>query len=84
MKIGLHLKSRQSIIFKLLTPKTIKVLGSTKNDENGPHLKINEVLLVDCKIVKNECLHDSRALYKFVLNKSFDQLLGTSPKISHF
>ena len=41
--------------------ETMKLLGSTKNkitkDENGenvPHLKIIEVILVDCNTVNND------------------------------
>ena len=47
--------------FELLTPETMKLLGSIKNkitkDENGEnvlHLKIAEVVLVHCNIVKND------------------------------
>ena len=47
-----------------------------------PHLEINEVILVHCNIVSNGYQQDSRALYAFVPNKSFGQLLDISPK--HF
>ena len=80
-KTGYHLK--------LLTPEAMKLLGSTKNkitnDENGenvPHLEITEVVLVHCNIVNNDYQQDLRVLYTFVPNKSFGQLLDTSPK--HF
>ena len=46
---------------ELLTPKTIKLLGSTKSkiikDENGGnflHLEITEILSVHCNIVNND------------------------------
>ena len=46
---------------KLLTPETMKLLGSTKNKiikykngENVPHLKIAEVVLMHCNIVNND------------------------------
>ena len=72
---------------KLLTPKTIKLLGSTenkitkdKNGENVPHLEITEVVLVHCNIVNNHYQEDSRVLYTFVPNKPFGTLLETSPK----
>ena len=46
---------------ELLTPETIKLLGSTENkinkDKNGgniPHLEITEVVLVHCNIVKKD------------------------------
>ena len=48
---------------ELLTPETMKLLGSTenkitkdKNSENVPHLEITEVELVCCNIVNNECI----------------------------
>ena len=63
---------------ELLTPETMKLLGSTKskitNDENGknvPHLEITEVVLIHCS-VHNDYQQDSRGiLYTFVPNKSF-------------
>ena len=68
-------------------PEMMKLFGSTKikrtNDKNGenvPHLEITELVLVHCNIVNNDCLQDSRALYTFVPNKSFGQLLGILPK----
>ena len=52
IKIGCHLE--------LLTPETMKLLGSTKrkiaknkNSENVPHLEITEILLIHCNIVNN-------------------------------
>ena len=73
---------------ELLTPGTMKLLESTKskmktkdeNDGNEPHLKITEVVLIQCNIVSNDYQHDSRVLYAFVPNKSFGQLLDASPK----
>ena len=53
----------------LLTPETMKLLGSTKSkitkDENGenmPHLEITEVVLIHCNIVDNDYQQDSRVL----------------------
>ena len=67
--------------FQLLTPKTMKLFGSTKsmitedeNSENVPHLEITEVVLVNCNIVNNNYQHNSRDLYTFVPNRSFGQL----------
>ena len=60
---------------ELLTPETIKLLGSTenkttnnKNGENVPHLEITEVV-VHYNIVNNDYQQDSRVLYAFVPNK---------------
>ena len=56
----------------------MKLFGNTKykitqdkNNENVPHLKITEIILVYCNIVNNDYEHDSRVLYTFVPNKSF-------------
>ena len=51
-----------------------------ENDENVPHLEITEVVVIHCNIVNNNYQQDSRALYKFVPNKTFGQLLDFSPK----
>ena len=61
----------------------MKLLRSTKskitkdkNGENVSHLETTEVVLVHCNIVNNDSQQDSRVLYTFVPNKSFDQLYG--------
>ena len=50
----------------------MKLLGSTENKitkdkdcENVPHLKITEVILVQCNIVNNDYQQDSRDLLSF-------------------
>ena len=70
---------------KLLTPETMKLLGSTKNKitkkgngENALYLEITEVVLVHCNIVKSGYQQDSRILYTFILNRSIGQLLDIS------
>ena len=62
---------------KLVTPETMKLLGSTKNkitkDENGEnvlHLEITEVVFVNIGYQQ-----DSRFLYTSVPNRSIGQLL---------
>ena len=51
----------------LLTPETIKLLGSAKNkitkNKNGEHLEITEVVLVHCSIFNKYYEQDSRALF---------------------
>ena len=81
------LKIKTAYYFELLTPKTMKRVATIKNkvtnDENGenvPHLEITEVVLIHCNIVNNDYQQDSRALYTFVPNKTFGQLLDISPK----
>ena len=79
-------KIKDGYTLELLTPETMKLLGSTKNkitkDKNGenvPHLEITEVVLVHCNIVNNDYQQDSRVLYTFVPNKPFGSLLDISP-----
>ena len=80
-------KIKTSRYIELLSPETMKLLGSAenkttkdKNGENVPHLEIAEVILVHCNIVNNDCQQGSRVLYTFVPNKPFGQLLEISPK----
>ena len=71
---------------ELLTPETMKLLGSTeskitkdKNGENVPHLEIVELVLVNCNLVNNDYQQDSRILFTFVPSKTFGSLLEISP-----
>ena len=66
-------KIKNGYSLELLTPETMKLLGSTenkitkdKNGENVPHLEITEVVLVHCNIANNDYQQDSRALYTSV------------------
>ena len=62
-------------------PEIIKLLGSTKRNEdreNVHHLEIAEVVLVHCNIVNNDYQQDSWILYTFVHNKLLGQLLDIS------
>ena len=80
-------KIKNRIVFKiksgykleLLTPETLKLLGSTKNvvDKDGN----SEVVLVHCNLVKNDYQHTSKVLFSFVPNKQFGQLLNISPHV---
>ena len=70
----------------LLTPETIKLLGSSKskitkgrNGENLSHLEVAEVVLIHCNSVNNNYWQDLRVLYRFVPRKLFGQLLDISP-----
>ena len=83
-RVTFKIKNRYSL--ELLTPETMKLLGSTenkitrdKNGENVPHLEIAEVVLVHCDIVNNGYQQDSRVLYTLVPNKQFGSLLEISP-----
>ena len=83
-RITFKIKSRYYL--ELLTPETMKLLGSAeskitkgKNGENVPHLEVVELVLVRCNIVNNDYQQDSRILYTFVPNKTFGRLLEISP-----
>ena len=79
-------KIKSGYYLELLTPETMKLLGSTeskitknKNGENVPHLEVVELVLVHCNLVNNDYQQDSRILYTFVPNKTFGSLLEISP-----
>ena len=79
-------KIKNGYSLELLTPETMKLLGSTKNEitkdkdsENVLYLEITEVVLVHCNIVNNDYQQDSRVLYTIVPNKPFGKLLEISP-----
>ena len=79
-------KIKNGYYLELLTPETMKLLGSAenkinkdKNGENVPHLEIVEVLLVHRNLVNNDYQQNSRVLYTFAPNKTFDSLLEISP-----
>ena len=66
-------KIKDGYSIELLTPETMKLLGSTeskitedKNGENVPHLGITEVVLVHCNIVSNDYQQDSRVFIIYV------------------
>ena len=80
-------KIKSGYYLELLTPETMKLLGSTvskmnkdKNGKNVPHLELVELVLVHCNLVNNDYQQDSRILYTFVPNKTFGSLLENSPK----
>ena len=71
---------------ELLTPETIKFLGSKKKDvdvdkkgENVPKLESVEVVLVHCNLVKNDYLQSSKIFFSFAPNKQFGQPINISP-----
>ena len=76
------MKIKNGYYLELLTPGTIKLLGSTeskitknKNGEDVPHLEVVELVLVHCSLVNNDYQQDSRILYTLVPNKPFGSLL---------
>ena len=79
-------KIKSGYYLELLTPETMKLLGSTESkitkDQNGknvPHLEVVELVLVHCNLVNNDYQQDSRILFTFVPNKTFGSLLEISP-----
>ena len=87
-------KLKNKIVFKIktgyklekLTPETMRLLGTAKMDvnkdkdgENLPKLESVEAVLVHCNLVKNDYQHTSKALFTFVPNKQFGQLINISP-----
>ena len=80
-------KIKRGYHLELLTPETVKLRASTKskiskdkNNEIVPYLKITEVVLIHCNVVNNSYQQNSRVLYTFVSNKSFNQLSDISPE----
>ena len=87
-------KLKNKIVFKIktgyklekLTPETMRLLGTAKMDvnkdkdgENLPKLESVEAVLVHCNLVKNDYQQTSKALFTFVPNKQFGQLINISP-----
>ena len=79
-------KIKSGYYLELLTPETMKLLGSTEskitkdaNGENVPHLEVVELVLVHCNLVNNDYQQHSRTLFTFVPNKTFGTLLEISP-----
>ena len=79
-------KIKNGYYLKLLTPETMKLLGSTeskitkdKNGENVPYLEVVELVSVHCNLVNNDYQEDSRILFIFLPNKTFGSLLEISP-----
>ena len=74
-------KIKNGYSLELLTPETMKFLGSIENtiikdekSQNVLHLEITEVVLVHSNIVNSDYQQDSRVLYTFVPNKPLGNL----------
>ena len=79
-------KIKNGYYLELLSPETVKLLGSTgskitkdKNGEDVSHLEVIELVLIQCSLVNNDYQQYSRILYTFVPNKPFGSLLEISP-----
>ena len=78
-----NFKIKTSFKSELLTPETMRLLGSTKKavdkDKNGegvPKLESVEVVLVHCNLVNNNYQQTSKVLFTFAPNKQFGQLIN--------
>ena len=75
-------KIKTGYYLELLTPETMKLLGSTETkitkEKNGPPHIEHVKLIVHSNIFNNDYQQDSRILYTFVPNKPFRSLLGIS------
>ena len=79
-------KVKRNYKIELASPETMKLLGSVKKDfdkhKNGediPKLESVEVILVHCNLVNNSYQQASKALFTFVPNKQFGQLITIHP-----
>ena len=76
MQNRITFKIKAGYYLDILTPETMKLLGSTKskitenaNGKNGPHLKITEVVLIYCNIFNNNCHQGSEScIHLFLIN----------------
>ena len=64
----------------MLTPETMRLLGSTKkgvdkdkDGENVPKLESVEIVLVHCNLVKNDYQHTLTVFFPFLANKQYGQ-----------
>ena len=83
-RIAFKLKAGYKL--ELLTPETMKLLGSTKKDidqdkdgEDAPKLESIKVVLVHCNSVNNNYQQASKVLFTFLPNKQFRQSINMSP-----
>ena len=79
-------KIKKGCYLELLTPQTMKLLGSTeskitkdKNGENVLHLEIAELILIHCNLVSNNYQQNSRILYTSTPDQYFGSFLQISP-----
>ena len=66
-------KIKNGYSLELLTPETMKLLGTAenkitknKNGKNVPHLEVTEVVLVHCDVVNNDYQQDSKCYVNYM------------------
>ena len=86
IKNRIAFKIKAGYKLELLTPETMKLLGSTKKDidqdkdgEDAPKLESIKVVLVHCNSVNNNYQQASKVLFTFLPNKQFGQSINMSP-----
>ena len=80
-------KIKNRIVFKikteykleLLTPETMKLLGSTKKDVDKDQDGETVPKLESVEVVLNYYQHTSKVLFRFLPNKQFGELINISP-----
>ena len=79
-------KTKAGYKWELLTPGTMKLLRSTKKDVdkdkdgvNAPKLESFEVVLVQCRLIKNDYQHTSKVLFIFVTFVMYLELILNFP-----
>ena len=82
IKTRIAFKIKTGYKLELLSPETMRLLGSTKKDvsqdkdgEEVPKLESAEVVLVYCNLVNNNYQQAFKVLFTFVPNKEFGQLI---------
>ena len=88
IKNRINFKIKTGYQLELLSPETMKLLGSTikdvekdKNGEDIPKLESAEVVLMHCNLVNGSYQQASKVLFTFVPNKQFGQLITISPHL---
>ena len=88
IKNRIAFKIKTDFKLELLTLEKMKLLGSTKKDDDKDKdgekvLKLEsvEVVLVHCNLIKEDYQHTSNVLFIFVLNKQFGLLINISPTL---
>ena len=79
-------KIKTSYKLELLSPETMKLLGSAKEDvdqdtdgENAPKLEFFEVALVHCNLINNNYQQISKVLFTYAPEKQFGRLITIAP-----
>ena len=82
IKTRIAFKIKTGYKLELLSPETMRLLGSTKKDvsqdkdgEEVPKSESAEVVLVYCNLVNNNYQQAFKVLFTFVPNKQFGQLI---------